>query len=160
MSYEIPWVGGLKLYTSIIKNTEFDVTYTSAHELYRYSLESRQRRTYLLLVRYCHSLRSLAEQNLFLIKYVSQPVLLRYLTDSSQEPWLQTQMTSPQECWGALGFLLIPPLYYIWKCYRGRKGKRLKDANSLVFPQMNYDCISGPNSRLVSDIGTKENSSG
>jgi hypothetical protein len=58
---------------------------------------------------------------------------------------------------GVLGFLFIPLLYYIWKCYRGQKGNISKDAKSRGLPQMN---ISGPNTRLVSDIGTKENISG
>ena len=62
---------------------------------------------------------------------------------------------------GVLGFLLIPLLYYIWKFYRGQKGNNSKDANSRRLPHLNnHESISGLNSRLVSDIGTKETISG
>jgi len=73
--------------------------HTHPHKSCRYSLKSRRCNTYPLLVRYGYSLRSSAEQNLCSIKYVSQPVLLFYLSDSLQEPWFQTRLTSPLGYW-------------------------------------------------------------
>jgi hypothetical protein len=62
---------------------------------------------------------------------------------------------------GVLGFLFIPLLYYIWKCYRGQRGTPSKDAHARPLPHINdHERISGPNSQLVSDIGTTEYSSG